>query len=112
VGLDLKSNQRTKALQIKASGAWTVTIHSLAALREFTGNATTGTGDDVVIYRGKAGAAAITNTGSRNFAVWTYGDRSNLTVNQIGAYTGTVVWQKGPSLVVVTSDGPWTITVN
>ena len=112
VGMDLKSNQHTKALQITSNGPWTVTIHSLASLRTFTGNATTGTGDDVVIYRGATGAATITNTGSSNFAVWTYGSRSNLAVNEIGAYTGTVVWQKGPSLVVVTSDGPWTITVN
>jgi hypothetical protein len=112
VGMDLKSSQHTKALQITSNGPWTVTIHSLASLRAFTGNATTGTGDDVVIYRGSAGAAAITNTGSSNFAVWTYGGRSNLAVNEIGAYTGTVIWQKGPSLVVVTSDGPWTITVN
>jgi hypothetical protein len=111
VGMDLKSNQPTKALQIASNGPWTVSIHSLASLRAFTGNATTGTSDDVVIYRGAAGAAAITNTGSSNFAVWTYGNRSNLAVNEIGAYTGTVVWQKGPLLVVVTSDGPWTITV-
>jgi hypothetical protein len=112
VGMDLDSGQHTKALQISSNGPWTVTIHSMAHLRTFTGNATTGTGDDVVIYRGNTGAAAITNTGSRNFTVWTYGDTSDLAVNEIGPHTGTAVWQKGPSLVVVTSNGPWTISIN
>lgn len=112
VGVDLTSGASTKALQIKASGAWSVTIHSLAAVREFTGNATSGTGDDVVVYRGKAGAAALTNAGDRNFVVWSYSNRSDLAVNTIGAYSGTVIWQAGPTLVVVKSNGAWTITVN
>jgi hypothetical protein len=109
--MDEHAGGQTASLQITADGAWTVTIHSLKALREFTGNAATGSGDDVIVYRGAAGAADITNTGSSNFAVWTYGDDSDLVVNEIGNYTGTDLWQAGPSVVQVTSDGNWSITV-
>jgi len=107
---DKRSNQHTESLQITASGNWTVTLHSIRALRDFD-TSTTGHGDDVLIYRGSAGAAAITHDGSSNFVVWTYGDETNLVVNEIGAYNGTVRWTKGPELVTVTADGNWSIAV-
>ncbi|MHA6668975.1 hypothetical protein ACX3O0_08905 [Homoserinimonas sp. A447] len=88
-GVDISS------LEISADGAWTVTVRSLLSLREFDGAAVTGVGDDVVIYRGGAGAASITHDGASNFAVWTYGDGSDLVVNEIGAYTGTTRWMAG-----------------
>jgi hypothetical protein len=108
---DKRSNQHTESLQITADGNWTVTLHSIHALRTFSGASTTGHGDDVLAYRGNAGAATITHDGSSNFAVWTYGDQTNLVVNQIGAYNGTVRWTKGPELVTVTADGNWSIAV-
>lgn len=104
-GVDISS------LEISADGAWTVTVRSLLSLREFDGAAVAGVGDDVVVYRGGAGAASITHDGVSNFAVWTYGDGSDLVVNEIGAYTGTTRWAGGPSLVVVSADGNWGITV-
>ena len=107
---DKQSSQHTESLQITADGNWTVTLHSIRALRAFDTSAT-GHGDDVLIYRGNAGAATLTHDGSSNFAVWTYGDGSNLVVNEIGAYSGTVRWTKGPELVTVTADGAWSVTV-
>lgn len=99
-------------LQVKTTGAWKITLHSIRALREFDGTSASGRGDDVLIYRGAAGAAAITNTGSDNFVVWELGDDSNLLVNEIGKYNGTVVMGAGPSLVEVNSSGNWTIKVS
>jgi hypothetical protein len=109
---DKQSNQHTESLQITADGNWTVTLHSIRALRSFDATGTTGHGDDVLVYRGDAGAATLTHDGSNNFAVWTYGDQTNLVVNEIGAYNGTVRWTKGPELVTVTADGNWSITVD
>jgi hypothetical protein len=100
------------SLQISADGAWTVTLHSLKTLREFSGTSAAGIGDDVIVYRGKAGAAAITNDGQRNFTVWSYGNSTDLVVNEIGTYSGTVRWASGPSVIAVSADGNWNIAVN
>jgi len=108
---DKQSGQHTESLQITADGNWTVTLHSIRALRSFDATGATGHGDDVLIYRGNAGAATITHDGSSNFVVWTYGDQTNLVVNEIGAYGGSVRWTKGPELVTVTADGNWSIKV-
>lgn len=101
----------TKSLEITASGAWTVTVRSVLSLREFEAGAASGHGDDVLIYRGSAGVATIDHNGKHNFAVWTYGDRSDLVVNEIGKYSGETRWTKGPSVVAVTADGDWSISV-
>jgi len=89
-----------------------VTMKSVLSLRQFAGNSITGTGDDVVLYFGEAAPATITHDGSRNFAVWLYGNSTELVVNEIGPYTGTVRWIAGPSVVAVTADGNWGVTVN
>jgi hypothetical protein len=99
----------TTSLQVTATGPWTITLRSIKSLRAFEGVSATGTGDDVLIYLGKAGAATISHDGQHNFAVWTYGDRSDLVVNEIGAYNGTVRWSAGPSVVAVSADGNWSI---
>ncbi|MBX3310040.1 MAG: DUF4190 domain-containing protein [Cryobacterium sp.] len=99
------------SLEITASGPWSVTVRSILSLREFVAGSASGHGDDVLIYRGPAGVATLTHNGSRNFAVWKYGDRSDLVVNDIGAYSGSVRWTAGPSLVAVTADGDWSIAV-
>jgi hypothetical protein len=109
---NLAEGTDAQQLQVTASGPWTITLESIRALPEFTGSTASGTGDAVVVYRGKAGAATIHSTGSDNFVVWEYGDQSNLLVNEIGAYNGTVVMGAGPALVEVESDGPWNIAVN
>jgi hypothetical protein len=100
------------AFEITADGAWTVTVRSILSLREFTGPSVTGAGDDVVIYRGDAGAAALTHDGQSNFSMWFYGDSTDLVVNEIGPYTGTVRWGAGPAVIAVNADGNWSVTVD
>ena len=99
------------SLEISADGNWSVTLRSLLTVRQFDGVAISGLGDDVVLYYGNAGVATIAHDGSRNFTVWTYGDGTELAVNEIGAYTGSVRWTKGPSVVEVNADGNWSISV-
>jgi hypothetical protein len=108
---NLAQGTDAQQLQVTASGPWTITLESIRSLPEFTGSTASGTGDAVLIYRGKAGAATIHSSGGENFVVWEYGDQSNLLVNEIGAYSGTVVMGGGPALVEVESDGPWNIAV-
>ena len=105
------SEADTSSLEITADGAWTVTVRSLLSVREFDSASATGAGDDVVVYLGDAGAATISHDGARNFAIWSYGDSSDLVVNEIGAYSGTTRWTAGPSVIVVSADGNWSISV-
>lgn len=96
-------------LQVKADGAWNITISPVSAAPDLTlpGSAT---GDQVYKYGGAAGNWTFTNQGQGNFAVIQYGGAMpNLAVNTVGAYSGKVPMFAGPTVVVVKSDGPWTV---
>lgn len=57
----------------------------------------------------------LAHSGSRNFIVWPYdgdNDRHCLLVNEIGAYKGTVKWDRRTRSLEITADGSWTITVS
>lgn len=98
-------------LQITADGNWTITITPFSTAPEL---ATAGTGDAVFRYDGGAAALAATHTGSRNFVLQeeiAEAFSMGLLVNEIGAYTGTVPLSSGPSIIVVTADGAWTLTL-
>jgi hypothetical protein len=104
------SRGETTALKITADGSWTVKLVPLTSVRSFDGSTPmTGHGDYVFAYTGDAKAATFTHDGSRNIAVHSYGTRSDLLVNEIGPYTGTVVWT--PGFYTVTADGNWSATL-
>lgn len=99
-------------VQITADGAWTLTVAPVSTAPPL---APAGTGDAVFLYDGPAGALAATNAGEGNFAIIEdTGDpfEFGLLVNEIGAYQGTVPLSAGPSIIAVTSDGSWTLTVS
>jgi len=101
------------AMEISADGPWTIRIASIKQATLWDGSAPIqGTGDNVLYYVGKSGAATITNSGDSNFSVWGFGARTDLLVNEIGSYTGTVRWMGGPSVYEISSSGNWTITIN
>lgn len=102
----------TKTLKISADGAWTVTLIPLQSVAKYDGSAPiTGTGDSVFYYSGKSAGALFTHDGESNIAVHAgagaYGP--DLLVNDIGRYSGTVVW--APGLYWVNADGNWSATV-
>jgi hypothetical protein len=105
--------QGTANLEITADGPWTVVVSPAATARSWTSGPIAGRGADVIIYLGDTKPAAITHVGEANFVVQAYptsGGSSDLLVNEIGPYNGTVVFP-GSSLVVIGADGDWTITV-
>lgn len=107
---DARGRDLTTALKITAGGSWTVKLVPLSSVRSFDGSVPmTGTGDDVFYYKGASKAATFTHDGSSNIAVHTFGTRPDLLINEIGAYTGTVVWAAG--LYQVTADGNWSATL-
>jgi hypothetical protein len=76
---------------------------------------TSGRGDKVVKMSAQEAPtfAKITGKGSGNFAVVSYigSEYSDLLVNEIGSYSGTVYIQPGVDRLKVTSNGSWTIDV-
>ena len=53
----------------------------------------------------------IADSGSGNFAIWSYTDHNrDLTVDEIGPYSGRHTLAKGTLLMEVTSEATWTIT--
>lgn len=98
-------------LQVKADGDWTI---ALAPLTEAPALPEGGTGDGVYLYEGDAATWAVTHTGEHYFSLSFYTDTemslSSMLANEVGAYDGDVAVGAGPALVVITADGPWTIT--
>lgn len=112
VPFNLATGERITAFEISADGPWTVTLRDALSLREVTpASATTGEGDDVMLYFGDTTVADVTHTGDSNFVVYSYGEFSDLLINEIGAYTGQVRWPAGAALIQVSANGPWTITL-
>lgn len=107
--------QTSTHLDITADGAWTVTVQPIGAARSMSSNKTTGAGDDVLRWTGKAAPARFTHDGDRNFIVWAReadGDLIDLLINTIGDYNGRVNVPSGTRLVTVEADGRWSITMD
>ncbi|WP_233200519.1 TM2 domain-containing protein [Cryobacterium sp. M15] len=96
-------------LQITADGNWSLTIAPISAAPELVAS---GTGDGVYLFEGSGGKLTATHDGSRNFSIIEEtGETFNmgLLVNEIGAYSGTVPLSSGPSAIVVSANGNWTL---
>jgi hypothetical protein len=99
-------------LQITADGPWTIEFRSIRAAQPYSDPSLAGRGDNVILYTGPSGIAAFTHNGESNFAVVQAGEAgTDLLVNEIGAYTGRVPAEAGPSVFIVTADGDWSITI-
>ncbi|KGJ82785.1 hypothetical protein GY21_00030 [Cryobacterium roopkundense] len=96
-------------LQITADGNWSLTITPISTAPVL---AASGVGDGVFLYEGSAGKLSATHDGSSNFAIIEETDEAfsmGLLVNEIGTYSGTVPLSSGPSAIVVSADGNWTM---
>ena len=97
-------------LQITATGSWSVTVSPVSSAT--ASRPASGSGDMVFLYNGPATNWSLTNTGSENFIVSQYSSSifPNLAVDEIGHYSGEVPMDAGPSVVLIQSDGNWTIS--
>lgn len=103
--INVRDDSVTSQLTITAEGSWTVSIADASTASKTL----SGRGDTALFVSGTTAAAQITNSGEGNFVVEVYGsDGSDLAVNEIGSYSGTVPLST-PALVQVTSDGSWSI---
>lgn len=107
-------DDQAKTFTVKANAAWTLTItdeRGVPVLEK--GKELKGKRDAVVTVPGGASAVAVTTKGNGNTAIWVHhsGDYSDLPVNQLGDYQGTVP-VSGPAFVSLEGDGTWTITAS
>lgn len=110
--LDAITVATTTALEIDASGPWTMTLRSTRSAPEM-GRVASGSGNTVFLYTGKAGVATLRGgTANKVFRVQTH-ERGfpRLVLTHLGTYSGTKPWPAGPVLVEVHTTGRWTITV-
>lgn len=112
VPFNLASGETITAFEIGADGPWVVTLRDILTVREAPqGASTTGQGSDVLLYRGATTVATITHEGDSNFSIWSYGQDTDLLINEIGNYTGQVRWQAGLALIEIGADGSWSISL-
>ncbi|WP_281654966.1 hypothetical protein [Eggerthella sinensis] len=97
-------------LEIEADGDWTVTMSPISEAHQLE-NGEQRLGDDVVFLdASNAKKLDIVNDGESNFSIWAFtSSKKDLLVNEIGSYSGTVA-NKGYSLLVVNSEGTWSIS--
>ena len=112
-GYVLDAGQDTRTLEVKATGAWSVKIRPIHDCPLLTaGESYGGIGDDVLLLPSGCTAADITgNQSSRHFSVHAYGSWSDLLVNTVNPYDGTVRLDPDATVMTITATGSWSVTV-
>lgn len=110
--MQFAANEPVAALEITADGAWTYKIWRLSD-EPMQSCRVDGRGESVIRltdFKNTSGTATLTHNGSSNFAIWAWaGTSRDLLVNEIGAYSGTVVVPSGSTAWDITADGDWSI---
>ena len=110
VPIDLTSEPRVGALEVSAAGPWRIEVLPLSSAR-FIEGASSGTGDEVVFVGGEPRTAFIRgNASAAHFAIWAYGERTDLLVNTTDPYEGRVQL-RGPIVFAISAVGAWEITL-
>lgn len=111
---DEAAGSHSVALDVEADGTWAITIKPVTEAFRWDGTETlSGSGDDVAILDPASSgfkSTTLTHNGDGNFAIWTYGETTDLLVNEIGAFSGEVLLTSGTFLFEITANGPWSIS--
>ena len=99
-------------LRVVADGEWSITLIPARQVPEMLGGAASGFGDRVVVYRGAAGSASVTDDGPGHFHLTGFGRGGKVVIHEHGPFRDVVRWPAGPSLIAINSDGAWTIRVD
>ena len=115
VPLDLHDSDYTRRLVVDASGPWTIEVKPVTDIDILRVPGTIeGSGDYMFALKGGSpDIAKITSASDAYFGVEGYSQSSghDLLVNEVGAYSGTVLLTRDTFLMIVTADGPWSIEV-
>jgi hypothetical protein len=98
-------------LRVDADGEWVIEIKPIEDARVWPSDSIIGNGADVLRYEGGAAVLDYTNTGVSNFIVRYQRDAGyDLLVNEIGPISGATAMQAGPGIVIVDTEGEWTLS--
>jgi len=110
--MQFAANEPVAALEITADGVWTYKVWRLSD-EPMQSCRVDGKGESVIRlsdFKNSSGTATLTHNGSSNFAIWAWaGTSRDLLVNEIGAYSGTVIVSSGSTAWDITADGDWSI---
>lgn len=112
--IDFQSDEYTTRFAITASGQWEIQVLPLSEMTQFNIPGTyNGVGDDVIAITGGTPDifTADASTASHNFAVLGYGDYSDLLINEIAPYTGTVILSSDTIILEIIATGKWSLQV-
>jgi hypothetical protein len=112
-GITIDPAQKTKTLEISATGDWAIEQRSIYTMRTISeGESVSGSGDEILMVLSFGQTATIEgNSGNRHFAVKSYGaSRDDLLVNTTDAYSGNVLLKGDPIVLEVIAAGEWSIT--
>lgn len=115
IPLDFMDGEDTARLQITASGPWTAQVLPLSSVRtETVPGIYFGAGDDVIrLTGGKPDVMAAEGKGRSNFIIYGFTDGGrDLLLNEISPYQGKVMLDQGTFILVVHSEGEWTLDVS
>lgn len=103
------------AFKVESNGSWTITVKPVVLAKVWaSGSSTSGKGDMVLQVSPPIDGFAVSHVtygGKSNFVVWTYSDDGrDLQINEIGSYSGDLLWPSGTILVTVEARGSWTIS--
>ncbi len=112
-----KGSRPITAASVQADGTWSITVKPLKAAPTVKTPAGAGSGASVVKFKNTLSSPrriTLTHDGASNFIVSpiTAGGRKGASlVNEIGAFSGTVVLPKGTRYLAITADGTWTTRI-
>ncbi|WP_415950393.1 TerD family protein [Streptomyces sp. KLOTTS4A1] len=113
---------RALRLRVDAENDWTLQVRPLSAARD-VGRAVQGRGPEVVTYNGPLADLDVRCDGDEedydggNFVIWAlpagtvHEDKRDLLVNEIGSVQQTVPITEGPLILLIESDGRWSLDV-
>lgn len=114
-GVTYDPTQSTAMLEVSATGDWTIEVVSIYTMDALiSGNSISGEGDAVLqVFAPVLTADIQGNDASAHFSVKSYdmdGGYLDLLVNTTDPYSGTVMMGLDVSTLVISAEGPWTIT--
>lgn len=115
VPLDFLDDAQTRRFEVTASGSWEIIVLPLADIRrEVIPGKISGSGDDVIFLDGENPDLLIVDgtNAKGNLAIWAYGQRKDLVVNDIAPYSGTVLLDADTLILEITEDGGgWSLEI-
>jgi hypothetical protein len=113
--LNLYDNEVARYLKVEVEGAWHIEVRDLTDARTWDHRKhVSGTGNDVLLYRNNGGILDYEFNTDSYTSVDLYGDDTENIVNDYndgGLLEGTTAIPAGAGLVVIDTDGDWSMTI-